>query len=76
MPTGVRVGRQGAIYAASQSEWFDMTKFNQWFKEASIQLDFFPIRVLALQERLVPVLYSTAPVLHHGNIGTPPVPVL
>ncbi len=48
-------GPAGATYAASRSGWFDMTKFNQWFKEASVQLDVFFILELALQERLVPV---------------------
>jgi hypothetical protein len=36
-------GPAGATYAASRSGWFDMTKFNQWFKEASVQLDVFSI---------------------------------
>jgi hypothetical protein len=28
-------GPEGATYAASRSGWFDMSKFNQWFKQAS-----------------------------------------
>ncbi len=66
-------GPAGATYAASRSGWFDMTKFNQWFKEASVQLDVFSILVLALQEQLVPGT-GTEPIVRYwyctSNYGT------
>ncbi len=35
--TGVRGGPEGTTYAASRSGWFDMAKFNQWFKQAWVK---------------------------------------
>lgn len=29
-------GPDGATYAASQSGWFDMAKFNQWFRRVFV----------------------------------------
>jgi transposase-like protein len=33
-------GPAGTTYAASKNGWFDMSKFNQWFKEARVFLHF------------------------------------
>jgi hypothetical protein len=30
-------GPEGTTYAASRSGWFDMAKFNQWFKQAWVK---------------------------------------
>jgi hypothetical protein len=35
-------GPAGTTYAASKNGWFDMSKFNQWFKEARVLLQFLP----------------------------------
>ncbi len=34
-------GPEGATYAANKSGWFDMDKFNQWFKEVSAFISLF-----------------------------------
>ncbi len=31
-------GPDGSVYTSSESGWFDMTKFNQWFTDVSTHI--------------------------------------
>jgi hypothetical protein len=52
-------GPPGATYAATKTGWFNMEKFNQWFKQARVY-----------QKSQLSLLISIIPVKKKEKIGT------